>query len=310
MAAEVKLFGHQFKRWQVVTVAVGGGIVAWFAWRQHKAAASSSASGTDPVTGLPASMDNQVDPATGLTYLQEAQQYGSVSAAEAAVASGSSFSSGGFDTGLSGFGTTAGPVGTGSTLLGVTSGGGYASDADWAQAVESGLADIGYTPTDIASAVGRYLAGLSLTPDQQNIINVAQAEFGPPPSGALPIIAAPATGTATSGDTDTTTTGTGTATGTTTSKPAAAPTLSGGKVISTTATGGVVGWTGTGATSWQVTLTGPGPENGRTATVGTSKATYSGLESGHTYTVTVHPIVGGKVDTGVTGKIDFATKKG
>ena len=191
------------------------------------------------------------------------------------------------------------------TTVGTTSG--YGTNAAWAQAAEAGLASIGEDPVTTAEALGAYLGGQTLTAAQAAIVFAATAEFGAPPVTPPPVVLGSSTGPAVTGNTGTTA-ATGTTAGGTTVPKSAAPTLSGGHVVSTTATGGVVGWAGTGATQWQVTLTGPGPENGRQATVGIPQATYSGLESGHTYTVTIHPIVGGKVSS-VTGKIPFDTKK-
>ena len=62
------------------------------------------------------------------------------------------------------------------------------------------------------------------------------------------------------------------------------------------------------AKSYRVTLTGPGPENGRTNVVPVPQAVYSGLESGHTYSVKVVPLnaagIAGPAGTivGVTGR--------
>lgn len=181
-----------------IAVVAGGGVVAWFAWKQHKSSSGAgSASSIDPVTGLPYSQDNQIDPLTGQTYLGEAQTYGSVAAAEQAAAGSAAVDFSG--TGAGSFG----PVGTsGQSLVpaNTVQGTNYASNAAWAQAAEAGLTDIGYTSTDVAAALGRYLAGLSLTPDQATIVQAAIAEFGPPPVGSFQVIMAPSTGPTGSGD--------------------------------------------------------------------------------------------------------------
>jgi hypothetical protein len=66
-------------------VVVAGGIYMYKRSSSASTSASTTAStGIDPVTGLPYSEDQTVDPLTGMTYLAEAQEYGSVSAAEAA----------------------------------------------------------------------------------------------------------------------------------------------------------------------------------------------------------------------------------
>jgi hypothetical protein len=205
MAGEVTIAGHRFRTWEVWAAVTGGAAVTWFAWKQHKASQASAApggqSGTDPVTGLPYSMDSQVDPATGLAYLQEAQEYGSVAAADSALAQ----SSAGYAAYSGAYAPYSGLTGLGSAAAGTMAGPNYTSNAEWAQAVEGGLTDVGYASTDVAAALGRYLAGLSLTPDQATIVNAAVAEYGPPPSGQFQVILAPAAGTVTTG------TGTGTA---------------------------------------------------------------------------------------------------
>lgn len=324
MAGTVKIAGHTFKTWQVWAVGVGGAGIAVFIYVKHKqdaaaaASTSTSATATDPVTGLPYSMDDETDPLTGEEYLAEAQEYGSVSAAEAAASSGDSYDSSAYGD-LSD--DSVGPISDDSGLasLGYTSDSGYASNADWDQAATAGLASLGYSETDVAAALGRYLSGLSLTSDQANLVQVALAEFGDPPSGALPVTVSSTTTTATSGDTGTTTgtTGTTTTTGTTGTTgttvsggggAAAAPTVSGGHVVSVSNNDAVVAWTGTGASSWKVTITGPGAINGHTATVGVPQATYSGLEAGHTYDVTVQPLVAGKA-AGKSGVITIDTTK-
>jgi hypothetical protein len=195
-----------------IAVAIGGAATAWLAWKQHKAStASPSASSIDPVTGLPYSQDNATDPLTGQAYLAEAQAYGSVAAAEQAFAASSSvdYSSA---YGSSGSGDGGQALVPANTVQGTT----YATNAAWAQAVEAGLTDIGYTSTDIAAALGRYLGSLPETADQATIVGAAIAEYGPPPVGTYQVILAPATGSTGSGSTGTgTSTDTGTGTGST-----------------------------------------------------------------------------------------------
>lgn len=120
----------------------------------------------------------------------------------------------------------------------------------------------------------------------------------------------PSTGDSTSSGTSTgsgTTTSSGGGTTTTTAAaPPATPTLSNGHVVSVSNNRAVVAWTGTGATQWKVQIVGPGAINGQTATVGIPQASYSGLEAGHNYTVTVQPLVGGK-PAGTPGQIEFKT---
>jgi hypothetical protein len=87
-----------------------------------------------------------------------------------------------------------------------------------------------------------------------------------------------------------------------------APVLSNGKASSVTNNGAVVTWDSTVEPgSWKVTIVGPGPINGRTNTVTIPQATYSGLEAGHTYTVTVQQLDANGQPWGNSGQIVFVT---
>lgn len=304
---DINVFGHKVKPLTAGAVAVGSAAVIWFAVKQHQAAAGTSASSSaiDPVTGLPYSQDDTDDPLTGLTYLGEAQQYGSVSAAEQAAAGESSLD---LSTAA---GTGSGVIGnSGATTLVPstdTTAATYATNAAWAQAVEAGLTDIGYTSTDISAALGRYLGSLSETADQATIVDAAIAEYGPPPVGTYTVILATsstATGSGNTGTGTSTGTGTGTAAGGAPSAPAATVSkVSNGK-SAVSANGASVSWDHSGpAASWKLTITGPGPINGKTDTVSKAEGVYAGLESGHTYDVTVQPL-----PTGTPGTITFKTK--
>jgi hypothetical protein len=271
------------KKWQLYTAVGGGGAIAGFLVLRHHSATgswnpwsagsqssqSSSQTGTDPVTGLPYSQDGATDPVTGQQYLAEAQQYGSVAAAEASVSAyGQSTATG------SGIPVNpASPVSTGSvnTVVGTSV---YTSNAAWAQAVQAGLEDVAggttYDGTDIGGALGAYLTQTPLTPAQAQVVSTGIAEYGAAPVGNLQIIMQPAS-----------------ASGPVTAN--AKPSVSGGHVISATTDHATVGWTGANATKYQVRITGPGKINGQTNTVSVPQAVYTGLESGHNYTVTVTP---------------------
>lgn len=158
---------------------------------------SSGSSAIDPVTGLPVSQDNQVDPVTGLTYLAEAQQYGSVQAAEQMVTSGSGYLGSGAGTGAidSGFPTYAGGSAGGTAVGGQL----FATNAAWAQAVTAGLVQLGYASTDVSAALGLYFAGQPLPANYATIVQAGVAEFGPPPVGTFQIIPEPSSGGGTGG---------------------------------------------------------------------------------------------------------------
>jgi hypothetical protein len=188
----------------VITVA-GSGIYLWhrkattgsfFGSSTPSQPAATTTTSIDPVTGLPVTEDNVVDPVTGMTYLAEAQEYGSVSAAEADVSS-----YGGTVSGASGTGGTedTGSVGDGtaSVAAGAVSSPAYTSNAAWSQAAQAGLEDVSggttYDGTDIGTALGAYLTATPVTPAQASVIKVALAEYGNPPVGSFQIIGIPAT---------------------------------------------------------------------------------------------------------------------
>lgn len=201
--------GKKVPTWAVyggVGVAVVGGIL-YFRSR-GSSPAGGSASQTDPVTGLPYSMDSQVDPQTGLTYLAEAQQYGSVSAAEAALAgTGAGAGAAGYGGGISGYGYGY-PTSdiTGSGGLPTTT---YTTNAQWVQAATAGLEGLGYNGSDVGAALGLYLLGMALNSTQVTIVQTAVAEFGPPPVGTFAIIASPNSQTGSTGSGSGGTSGTG-----------------------------------------------------------------------------------------------------
>jgi hypothetical protein len=200
---------------QLYAVVGGGSLITGFIFIQHHkstgswnpfSSKSSTTAGTtsagtatsiDPVTGLAYSEDDMTDPITGLTYLAEAEQYGSVATADSSVSAYGASSASGSGIPVN----PASPVASGSvnTVQGSTV---YTSNAAWAQAVEAGLTDVGYSSTDIASALGAYLTQQPVDSTQANIISVAIAEYGNPPVGNLQIITEPAS------KSSTTTTGT------------------------------------------------------------------------------------------------------
>lgn len=181
----VKIFGKQIPTWGVALVVVGGGVAVFYVIKQKNAASASTTTqtGIDPVTGLPYTEDSAIDPLTGQSYLAEAQQYGSVSAADAAYADSSGLGT----TSAAGTAGTTNPEvtipGEGTIVTGTT----YGSNSAWAQAVEAGLTDIGYSSTDVSAALGRFLGSLTLTTTQAGIVEAAIAEYGEPPVGSYSI---------------------------------------------------------------------------------------------------------------------------
>jgi PASTA domain len=185
----VKIGGKQISNWWLaggVAGAIGVFILVKRGGLGSKAS-SSSPTATNPLTGLPYSQDNAIDPLTSMSYLAEAQQYGSVAAAEQAISSGVGQSVGG-GTGAQ----TSGFPTIGQVTGGAPTGNSYSSDAQWAQAVTAGLTNLGYSPTDVAAALGLYFQSQPLGSGSDgvsylSIVQAAIAEFGPPPVGTFPL---------------------------------------------------------------------------------------------------------------------------
>lgn len=177
------VFGAVKKKTAVYgTAGVVGFVVVVYYVRQHRAASSSAADTSgqaaplgsgdlyppDGTTGDP-SDPYSTDPATGMTYGDEAGTIGS-GFGDAGV--GSMPFSGGSNTDTSGgldTSTTAGPP--------------FNSNSQWAQYVEAAM---GSTGSDaIAAAIGHYLAGSELTDAERTIAQEANAIGNPPPIAGL-----------------------------------------------------------------------------------------------------------------------------
>jgi hypothetical protein len=329
---------HVGKLPKIAVVGGVAGVVGLIIWQKHKAssaaAAPAAAAGGDPYPsdGTTGNPDDpySLDQTTGVTYGDEA-------------AAGIGTGYGGYDVGDTGgavtggggygisavtdaypwdgtYGNTSDPYsmdsatgqtygnqGTTGTSPGTVAGTGgppFSTNAQWGQYVIQYFTSDNFSDlAGMQAAIGAYLAGQGVTALQQGYVNDATAIAGQPP------VAGPGNyppSIRTTGSTASPTGPTSGSTATATAAASAAPAVTGGHVVSVTSAGAVVAWTGPGATSWQVTLTGPGSENGKTSTVSKAQATYGGLESGHDYEVTVQPLVNGKA-SGKSGKIDFKT---
>jgi hypothetical protein len=118
-----------------------------------------------------AATDPSVDPATGVPFAQE--QYGGYGAS-------------GVTPSLYGYvdpttGAFISGAGAGNSVLQPS------TNASWAQQVEAYLQNLGYDPTAVGSAIGKYLTGQTLSADQQGIVAAALGFFGQPPQGAPPV---------------------------------------------------------------------------------------------------------------------------
>lgn len=317
------ILGHKVKKnTAYVAGAAGVGVIIIAVMRKRAAAQAAAAVTTAALVSDPAG--NQcasLNPATGYcpgTQADIAAQQSTAAGLSSAAITGGGGGGGGYyvPPALG----TGGVSGTGSAVPS------FVDNASWGQYVETALGSNG--SDSVAAAIAKYLSGQPVTADQQTLIEEAIAIAGYPPVGGAtgsppsmtllspaassgtttPVTTGTGTTTTTTGTTatgTTTTTGTGSTTAT---KPAAAPTVSGGKMTLSNNNDVTVEWTGTGASEWEVTLSFSGPENGRSGKVTVPKASYSGLPSGHTGYVTVQPLIGGEA-AGKPGKIDIATTK-
>ena len=135
-----------------------------------------------------------MDPITSLTYASEIANYGDVATADSEFSNAYGATTGAVSTGnsaLPGYNSNLASIGT-STISGNNV---YTSNSAWAQAVTAGLTDVAgsnmYDGTDIGTALGSYLTGTPLDPNQVKVVNTAIAEYGPPPIGNLQIIQQP-----------------------------------------------------------------------------------------------------------------------
>jgi transcription elongation GreA/GreB family factor len=186
-------------KWGQISVVGGGVLVVYLAYRNYETTtAASTSSGTssgtsgdttastasaiDPASGL--ALDS-IDPVTGQEVEAEIEQYGSVSAADSIYEQDGSLDGFAYDDGTltgSPYSTTTGSTETGAN---------YANNAQWSQAAQQGLTEIGYSATDVAAALGDYLNSIPMSSAYASIVNTALAEYGNPPSGTYTIKISP-----------------------------------------------------------------------------------------------------------------------
>jgi hypothetical protein len=155
------------KTWLLIGGLGVGGVVIWYVVKNR-----SSSSSTNAATAA----DSGIDPTTGIPYADEYDTGG---------ASNSPSLAGYVDPSTGAYITGAGAT---SQILAPS------TNASWAQQVESYLEGLGYDPTTVAAAIGKYLTGQGLTSDQSGIVAAAQGFFGNPPQGAPSIVTVPPTG--------------------------------------------------------------------------------------------------------------------
>jgi hypothetical protein len=164
------------RNWLIVGILGGGVVVVYYVMRARSTAAA---------TGTGTATDNSIDPATGIPYAEEDSGYSGAYGTTPSLYGYTDPSTGAFISG----------VGAGATGV-VTA---PSTNASWAQQVESYLQNLGYNPTSVAAALGKYLTGQQVSADQAAIIAAAQGFYGNPPQGAPPILQAPPSGNGTGG---------------------------------------------------------------------------------------------------------------
>lgn len=115
-------------------------------------------------------------------------------AAQAAVNTGSAFTTLGAASNGGNAGELATTGGGGGTGIGGAAG---TSLAQWAANATNWLIGQGTSPADASNALSAYINGATLTPNQTTLVNQALANFGVPPSGILPVNTATPTPTPT-----------------------------------------------------------------------------------------------------------------
>ena len=146
-------------------------VILGVAYYRHSKSASTAAAST---TDTSAQQDpNAIDPATGLTYGEEAAGIQSGTLAGYGTAYGDT-------SGIVGYDAQGNPVYADQVGYGPTPN--FVNNAAWSQAVQQYLvASTGADAGTVAAALGTYLAGQPLTSAQATIVQSGIAFFGQPP---------------------------------------------------------------------------------------------------------------------------------
>lgn len=270
MADEIKLPGGLHVKKEV---AIGGGIlltaVVIYFYRKNKAqqAAAAAAAQTAANTTTAGQTGTTIDPQTGYPYGSPEDQ-----AALAAMSYGQ------LPTYGSGPGGNYGPY---YNPPGPGGGGGFTTNAQWAQAAEQLMGSNGADAT--AAALGKYLTGQPVTSDQQTLIQEAIAVEGYPPvagpNGFPPSINLTAGGP----------------------PPPGGGSIAGLKVTSRFTNVSATWTPNSGDTSWTVTLTThQGSQTVGSQTVSTPSVYFGGLQEKTGYAVHVTGTPSGATGVGYT----------
>lgn len=152
----------------------GGGIAVLFVYLYRKHAQNAAANTAAASQGTATPSDAGIDPATGYAYGSPEDQ--AAIAAQEGYGNGVTTSSD-----IVGYDASGNPIystssGGSSGYTGITS---YPDNAAWAQAAEAYFTSNNLG--DVSAALGAYIAGSGVTPDQENLIHEVIAYFDNPP---------------------------------------------------------------------------------------------------------------------------------
>lgn len=177
MADTIDIGGKHIKKTYVYLGVAATAVVGYALYRRQKNASAaatpaSSTTGTPGTSTDPAGNVGTINPATGFVYGSAEDQ-----AALQSASAGAYGGYGGYGGGYGGYGNYGNNNGTGYPQ-------GFTNNAQWAQAAEQyitgGAGGAGSTDP-VGNALGKYLTGGELTPDQVGIVNQAIAFEGYPP---------------------------------------------------------------------------------------------------------------------------------
>jgi hypothetical protein len=156
-------------KWQYWVGGIGGAGVVYYMYRRRQANAATASE-----TGAP---DPNIDPSTGQPWSSE----------------GYSSATGTTPSAYSYYDPATGQL-INAGLAGTTSPQEPGTKIAWTQQAEAYLVSQGWDPLLVSTALGKYLAGLPLTANEENVVNAARAAEGEVPGGAPPIKTVPPPG--------------------------------------------------------------------------------------------------------------------
>ena len=169
MSGTIDIFGKKVKT-KTAVLATGGiliGVIG-IGWYRNKQAANAANAADAATTAA-----NNIDPATGFVTGSAQDEAALAGMAQGTIGGGGGNLGAGEVIGYDGLGNPIYGAGTTNAPIGFT------SNAQWGQAAETFMGSSGSDA--IAAALGKYLSGSPLTPDQVTIVQQALAVEGNPP---------------------------------------------------------------------------------------------------------------------------------